>query len=476
MTDELERGPTLRLRLLFAFLLPAALLLGLGGFVAYRFARHILEDELGESLSNLASATAANLSAERVLSLTEQDAQSRTWRSLFRQLNDVKEATGVRRVFAFDRDGRARVDAGGGLPLMAQVPELTRDRAELSEVWAGRRSASQVLFEGNDGRLYKTGYAPLFRDGQVVGAVGVEGSAQFFGPLTTLTRGALLALLATLVVLGAAAVLTARTLSAPLERLVASALRIGRGDLATRVKQEPTREIGILSRELELMRDALDGRDRQLKMMLGGVAHEVKNPLGGIELFSGLLAEELAGKEGLADARAHVEKVRRELDYLKRIVDDFLAYAREQKLAKVRFDGAALVQAAVEHLRGEAEARGVVLEATSAAGQVEGDVNLLTSAVVNLVKNAVQAAPKGSTVRVTGESAKGRYGIEVHDGGPGIPRELQSRVFEPFFTTREKGTGLGLPLARKLVEAHGGSLSLSSVPGDTTFRLELPLI
>ncbi len=475
MSDELERGPTLRLRLLIAFLLPAALLLGVGGFVAYRFAHRILEDELGESLANLAAATAANLSAERVMSLTEQDGQSRTWRSLFRQLNDVKEATGVRRVFAFDKDGRARVDAGGGLPLMAQVPELTRDRAELAEVWAGHRSASQVLFEGNDGSLYKTGYAPLVRDGQVVGAVGVEGSAQFFGPLTTLARGSLLALLATLVVLAAAAVLTARTLSAPLERLVASALRIGRGDLSTRVSREPTREIGILSRELELMRDSLESRDRQLKMMLGGVAHEVKNPLGGIELFSGLLAEELAGKEGLADARAHVEKVRRELDYLKRIVDDFLAYAREQKLAKVRFEAAGLVQGAVDHLRGEAESRQVALQSSSAAGQVEGDVSLLTSALVNLVKNAVQAAPKGSAVKVIGTAEKGRYAIEVQDQGPGIPKELQSRVFEPFFTTREKGTGLGLPLARKLAEAHGGTLKVSSMPGDTTFRLELPL-
>lgn len=184
---------TLRFRLLLAFLLPAALLLGLGGFGAYRFARHILEDELGNSLSALAAATAANLSAERVMSLTEQDQDSRTYRSLSRQLNEVKTAAGVRRVLVFDRDGRARVDAGGGLPLLAQVPELTRDKGELEEVWSSRRTASLVLFEGNDGRLYKTGYAPLVKDNQVVGGVAVEGSAQFFGPMTTLARGSLVA-------------------------------------------------------------------------------------------------------------------------------------------------------------------------------------------------------------------------------------------------------------------------------------------
>jgi nitrogen-specific signal transduction histidine kinase len=68
-----------------------------------------------------------------------------------------------------------------------------------------------------------------------------------------------------------------------------------------------------------------------------------------------------------------------------------------------------------------------------------------------------------------------RYALEVADEGPGIPLELQSRIFQPFFTTREKGTGLGLPLARKLFEAHHGMLKLTSVPGATTFRGELPV-
>jgi signal transduction histidine kinase len=359
---------------------------------------------------------------------------------------------------------------------MAEVPELLRDAGELERVFKGQRAASQVLFVGKDGLFYKTGYAPLLQDGLVVGAVAVEGNAAFFGPLKVLGNAFATLLVLTALALALAAVFSAQSLSRPLERLVEGALRIGRGDLSTPVREEPTVEIGILSRELEAMRKALESRDRQLKLMLGGVAHEVKNPLGGIELFSGLLDEELAGaKPDTAEARSHVGKIRRELDYLKRIVEDFLAFAREQKLASARFDAKSLVGGASGHLSGEAQGKGVALSFEAEAAALDGDESLLTSALVNLVKNAVQASSSGQAVRVSGRADGARYVIEVSDSGPGIPADAQERVFEPFFTTREKGTGLGLPLARKLVEAHKGTLTLRSQPGATTFRLELPL-
>ena len=469
----------LRARLLLAFLAPTWVLLAAAGFFGYQFSRNLLEAELGASLSSVAATVSSQVSAERLLSILEGDDKgdgSRTWRSLSRELGEAQAAAGARRVFAFDREGRVRLDVGGGLPVMAFVPELSRDGAELDEVWNGKRSSSQVLFEGNDGRLYKTGYAPLWRDGKVAGAIGVEGSAEFFGPLRTLSRSFLLLMGVTLLVLAAAALVTARALSVPLERLVSAATRIGKGDLTTKVAPERTVEIGILAAQLESMREALESRDRQLKMMLGGVAHEVKNPLGGIELFAGLLHEELsAPSPNTTEALDHTSRIRRELDYLKRIVDDFLAFAREQKMAKSPFAAIGWLQTAVDVLTGDARQKSVTLAIKADDATLEGDFNLLTSALVNLVKNAVQASPEGKTVQLAGRVENGRYLVEVTDEGAGIAGELQARIFEPFFTTREKGTGLGLPLARKVVEAHRGTLTLESVPGKTTFRLALPL-
>jgi signal transduction histidine kinase len=469
----------LRGRLLLAFLVPTLLVLSVGGLGLYQASRNVLEDELGRSLASISAAVASQLRPERVLALEAVDAEgegSRTFRSLSAQLSEAKARTGVRRILVVDAERRARLDVGGPLQPMTEAAELLRDTLEVQRVLQGELASSQVLFEGTDGLLYKTGYAPLLLDGKVVGAVAVEGSAAFFGPLTRL-RNAFIGLAAlTLLLLAAAAVLNARALAAPLERLVAAALRIGGGDLTTPVAKEAQLEIGLLARELEAMRQALEGRDRQLKLMLGGVAHEVKNPLGGIELFAGLLDEELgAATPDAQEARAHVGKIRRELEYLKRIVEDFLAFAREQRLQAGPVDAKALLHAAAQHLAGEAEGKAVQLVVEAEAASVTGDESLLTSALVNLVKNAVQVSTAGQRVTLRGARRGDGYALEVSDEGPGIAEELQARIFEPFFTTREKGTGLGLPLARKLAEAHRGTLTLASTPGRTTFTLLLPL-
>jgi len=468
----------LRGRLLLAFLLPALLVLSLGGFGLFRASRNVLEEELGRSLADIAAVVSSQLKGERVLSIEATDAQgegSRTWRSLTAQLQEAKQRTGVRRIYVVDAERRARLDVGGGLAPMTEATELLRDNLEVARVMQGERASSQVLFEGTDHLLYKTGYAPLLQDGKVVGVVAVEGSAAFFGPLTRL-RNAFLALAAvTLLALAVVAVLMARGLATPLERLVSAALRIGGGDLSTPVAGESTLEIGILARELEAMRQAIESRDRQLKLMLGGVAHEVKNPLGGIELFSGLLDEELtAAAPNVADAREHLGRIRRELAYLKRIVEDFLAFAKEQKLQAEPFSAKALLESAAQHLSGEAEGKQVKLEVLVDDAPLSGDQNLLTSALVNLLKNAVQISTAGQTVTLAGARSGADYAIEVRDAGPGIPEATQAQIFEPFFTTKEKGTGLGLPLARKLAEAHRGTLTLRSKPGETVFTLRLP--
>ena len=468
----------LRGRLLLAFLLPTLLVLSLGGYGLYRASSNALEEELGRALSSVAATVAAGLKGERVLSVQAGDAAeggSRTWRTLTGDLKEVQRVTGVRRILVADAERRARLDVGGTLLPMTEATELLRDSLEIQRVLNGELASSQVLFEGTDGVLYKTGYAPLRSDGVVVGVVAVEGSAAFFGPLTVLRNAFIVLAAITLLLLAVTAILSARGVSIPLERLVSAALRIGRGDLSTPVAKEPTLEIGILARELESMRQALESRDRQLKLMLGGVAHEVKNPLGGIELFAGLLDEELRGASpNPVEAREHLTKISRELQYLKRIVEDFLSFAKEQKLQVAPLDARALLDSAAQHLSGEAEGKEVSLVVEAEAATLPGDVSLLTSALVNLVKNAVQISTAGQRVKLRGHNSGERYTFEVEDEGPGISADLQTRIFEPFFTTREKGTGLGLPLARKLVEAHRGTLTIESRPGQTTFRMNLP--
>ncbi|MEM9492739.1 MAG: HAMP domain-containing sensor histidine kinase, partial [Myxococcota bacterium] len=339
-------------------------------------------------------------------------------------------------------------------------------------------AAPSVLFEGADGRLYKAGYAPVqasSREPEVVLALGVEAPAAFFERLGALQRSLLLyGVLLVVVVLFVSIVVAAR-ITRPVRHLVEAAERIGRGQLHRPVERRSRDEIGFLAETMEEMRRDLQARDERMQLMLAGIAHEVRNPLGGIELFAGILRDELDRDD---ERRGHVRRIEKELGYLKVVVSDFLDYARRPSLELSRLDLGELVSEVVELVRGEAEAAEVPLELNSATAFVRGDAGQLRRVLLNLIRNAIQAATgvARSWVRVAvrlgrsdGDSGGRRAAaaqrpviIEVANRGAIIPEETLERIFEPFFTTREKGTGLGLVFVREIIGDHGGQVAVRS--------------
>lgn len=458
-------------RLALAYLLPSLLGLAALGHRVHALAREAIEEELGRKVAAVAAAAAATMPADRVAFLRAGDEGTRTYRNLRDRLEELRRATGMRRLALFDLEERALVDVGGGAAIGQRLPELARDRYELGAVRAGEARASQVLFE-HEGTLYKTGYAPVLDGDRVVAAVLVEGSAASFAVLRSFQRAllGLGALAAAGVVL--VAFLFSRTLVAPIRRLAAAARRIGAGDLATPVPPAPTEELGRLAATLEEMRAELRARDRQLQEMLAGIAHEVRNPLGGMALTAGLLAEDLASEPERA---AHVRRIRREIDHLTRLVNDFLDFAREAPPRLEALPAAALLEEVAHHARAEAAAREIAVAVRAAPVRLRCDPGLVRRALLNLSRNAVQASAPGATVDLEAEADGAGVVLRVIDRGPGIPPEVAERIFEPFFTTREKGTGLGLAFARRIAEAHGGALVHRPTPGGgATFEMRLP--
>ncbi len=468
---------SLRLALVVSLAVPTLSALLVGTVLLFALSRNALEEELGRSLSMQAAVVASQLKAERVAALKAEDSAfepTRLQRGLMSQVIDARNSTGLRRIFVFDLQRHVKLDSAAQLPFGEEAPELMRDNYELDKVFLGQPTASQVLFEGADLKLYKTGYAPMWLNGQVVGAVAVEGSAAFFGPLQALRRGFGLLALATAVTLLLAIAISVRLLAEPLRRLVDSAKRMSIGDLTTPVKQEATHELGILSRSFEGARVALERREREQKMMLGGVAHEIRNPLGGIALFAGLLREELQGTEvPSADASTHVDKILGETDRLTQLVDEFLKYAKDQAPQRSPIDAKKLVETVVSRVFvGEhAGADRIVCDVASAPLSV--DESMISTALINLMKNAIQASPSDKSVVVSGRLQEAGYVFEVKNVGPAIPLDAQLQIFDLFYTTKQQGTGLGLPLTRKFIEAHGGKISVQRADQETIFTVTL---
>ncbi len=462
---------SVRRRFALAAALPALASLAAMALVADRLARQALEDELGARLVTVARAAATALPPDRMARLEPGDEGTRTYGHVRARLDGFARATGAR-IFVIRPDRTAIADSGGLARIGEPVPALETDRLEIAQAAAGRAVPSQLLFEGSDGLLHKTGYAPLADDsGQVVAVVAAEGTAASFGTLRRFRR-----LLATVVLLGAVggaivAAVAALGVSRPLLRLTEAAKRIAGGDLETPIWKRLRRdEIKTLRDTMEEMRHALRARDEERETLLAGIAHEIRNPLGGLDLFAGLLAEELQGRP----EAAHVVRLKDELGALERVVEEFLDYARARPLRKEPVDLAYLLAEVSDLVRPLAEERGVVL-ASYGGGDARGDREKLRRAVLNLARNAVEASPAGGTVEIAAQVWNGDASIEVRDRGPGLGAQARERLFRPFFTTKERGTGLGLALAKKVADAHGGALViLDREGGGTVARLAVP--
>jgi two-component system sensor histidine kinase HydH len=217
----------------------------------------------------------------------------------------------------------------------------------------------------------------------------------------------------------------------------------------------------------------------QLGTLLAGFAHEVRNPLSTIGLNLQLVLEDFREPDNPRDKRTQkrLGTVEAEVRRLQKILEEFLGFARAPEPKPVATALNDKVAALVEFHEPEMREAGLSLRFYAGAdvGQVQCDWDHLQAAVVNLLRNAKDATPSGGEILVSTARDGRDVLLRVTDTGAGIPVELQPRVFEPYFSTKKAGTGLGLPTVRRVVEEHGGSLTMQSEVGKgTQFTMRLP--
>jgi two-component system, NtrC family, sensor kinase len=272
----------------------------------------------------------------------------------------------------------------------------------------------------------------------------------------------------------------------PLRRLRDAARRVASGDYGSRIEEKGPAEVADLAREFNSMARAVDERERELVRserlaaigkMAAMITHEVRNPLSSIGLNTELLDDELG--DASEEARKLCRAIHREVDRLTAITEEYLAFARlpKPKIAPEAVNP--MVGALAAFVRGDLAARNVTLEVE--LGDPDpialADAAQLRQCLLNLVRNATDAvAVKGAgTVTLRTRRMGDRIAIEVEDDGVGIAPEVLPRLFDPFFSTKEGGSGLGLALTQQIVKDHGGDLAVHSEPGrGTTFTVSLP--
>jgi PAS domain S-box-containing protein len=214
-----------------------------------------------------------------------------------------------------------------------------------------------------------------------------------------------------------------------------------------------------------------------LTTLAAGVAHEIKNPLGSLSIHIQLIQKAVAGNQ-LSALDKYIAVVNEEIDRLNRIVVDFLFAVRPMDLEPREGNINALIGELVEFVRYELdEARiNCVMELSENMPPIEFDERFMKQALLNLIKNAIAAMGNGGTLTITTGFNDTEIQISVKDTGIGISEENLPKIFEPYFTTKPTGTGLGLTLVFKIIREHRGDLNVKSREGEgTDFIITLPI-
>ena len=220
----------------------------------------------------------------------------------------------------------------------------------------------------------------------------------------------------------------------------------------------------------------LSSRLAAISRLTGGVAHEIKNPLNSIALRLELLRSRVLPE--VPEAAPEIEVIAQEITRLDRVVRTFLDFTRPTELNTAELDLASLALGLVELLRPEAADRRVTVETSGldAPAPLLGDADLLKQALMNVLRNSLEAMPEGGRLGVTLSRQAGETVLEISDSGPGIPAALREKIFQLYYTTKAKGSGIGLAMTFRAVQLHNGAIEVDGGEGQgARIRLRFPL-
>lgn len=225
--------------------------------------------------------------------------------------------------------------------------------------------------------------------------------------------------------------------------------------------------------------DPLRVQFTEIAELAGGLAHEIRNPLSTMRLTLDLLAEEFQDPQTQRDRRVlqKVQRLQHESVRLQDILEDFLRFVRVQDVKRLPVELNSVVEELRDFCEPRATSQNVIMRTLLAPDLplIALDADVFKQALLNLILNALLAMPDGGELIMTTRREDPWVVLEVTDTGCGIAHEVQPKIFDAFFSTRPGGSGLGLPTARKIVLAHGGSIGLESEPGKgSKFTIRLP--
>ena len=487
------------------------------------------EHAIGEVIRGAALFSNTIASSTRDLMLEDQRHEA------YRIMESIGRLEGIEKVRVLNKEGRIMFSTNArdiGASVDKDAEACTACHVAGQPIVAPTTSARSRLFQSNGHRVLGM-VTPIYNEPacstaachahppekRVLGVVDIgislkEIDDSLYGESFRMALGALGAVIFLAALVSAAA---RRIVFRPVADLVEATQRVGHGDLSATLAVRSSDELGILANSFNEMNASLARTHRDLEnltndlerqveertaalksaqevlarseklaslgQLSASIAHEINNPLAGILTFAKLMTRMLQTGPPDEPTRAaclkNLSLIQRESERCTIIVRNLLDFARVRPLELKVFDPVRALDEALSLAAHKMQIQGVtVVRSQEGAGLVNADFGQLRQAFMNILLNACDATPSGGTVTLASHFFSGSREVEigVADTGSGIPPEHLSRIFDPFFTTKEKGTGLGISVVYGIVEKHGGSMRVTSEPGQgTTMTIRLPL-
>ena len=452
-------------RIIITFSLLTLLLVFVFTMISYYTVRTVYLEQLEHQIELFTRVISANLDSRflEYLNAEQDNSFSKTYYEdlLIKQKNQMEFI----QAFIFDKDFNLIVGMSSGGENINIQAALLLNNGEVNQLLPGESITSEP-FKGNDGQWYLWGFHRINENY----FLGIQESADRLARVDQLSKIfigiGILAILLTLL----AGILLAHTLSSPINKLVKFSRALGSGAFDTPVPENSVGEIGILVNALDHMRQDLQRFHQEREEMLAQIAHEIKNPLGGIELLAGLVREDL--QENKLDTNYAI-KIQQEIANLKSQINAYLNFSRPVLAKPELIEINKIIEEAQRTLKKQFSEKQINLQLPDSKPSIKFDPNHLKQILTNLLSNSIEACPVGGSISIHFIQKSDKWFLSITDDGQGIPEENLNRIFEPFFTSSPGGTGLGLAVCRKFCLENGAVIRVHNNSGKgCTFSIE----
>ncbi len=331
-----------------------------------------------------------------------------------------------------------------------------------------------------EGKVYNV-ILPVVAGNEHYGYIHLKINAEDFSDI--ITGNAIKRIVATALVFGfgiVLAVLLSWMYTKPIHNVVNAARSVAAGDLSPELRTDRKDEIGELTHSFNYMvqklreERALEEKLRETEHLSGiaqlakGIAHEVRNPLNFISLSIDHLKKRFGPQE--EEQRVQFESlimsIKQEIQRLNKLVGDFLDYGKPLSLSLQDTDIGELIDDVISLVRAKAEKDRIRINYSDGTiPALSLDPGLIKTCILNVILNAFQAMPDGGDLTITTQASNGKASVLIEDTGVGVSREHLQKLFDPFFSTKNSGLGLGLAMTRRVIEEHGGKVDFQSTEG-----------